>query len=538
VNLVTGPDGTLYITDMYRGIIQEGDWTKKGSYLRTVIQQYALDKNVGGGRIWRLVHDSAKPGPAPSLLDETPAQLVARLSHANGWWRDTAQKLLVLAQDKSVAPALKAMARTHANPLARLHALWTLEGLGALDADLVREKFHDAHTQVRIAALRVSESLIKAGDKKLPAEILGLVKDPDIAVAVQAMMTADLLKLPEAKTLIRKTAVASTSRAIKEIGTQLLNPLSAQIATGYNGAEKARLERGQQIYMELCFACHGVDGNGTPIDGKDATLAPPLAGSETAQGHRAVTLNAVLFGVAGPIAGRTYEAAMIPMGANDDEWIAAVVSYIRTAFSNGASTVDPKDVARVRTANHGRTAPWTLDALRPLHAQPLTNRAAWKFTSNRTVKTEGVSATPAKAISTTMATTASTTISTPVPIVYSTGSTKLPLTVEKGQTASAWFQIELPEPTTISEVRLGSAKSPTNYIRACDIELSEDGVDWAAPVASGKGASPILELSFSPTRAKFVRISYSDPGTSWTWTLDNVVLFTPAALPGNHAATH
>ena len=68
------------------------------------------------------------------MLNETPAQLVAHLSHPNGWWRDTAQQLLVLKQDKSVVPALQTLVRTSKNPLARFHALWTLEGLGALDA--------------------------------------------------------------------------------------------------------------------------------------------------------------------------------------------------------------------------------------------------------------------------------------------------------------------------------------------------------------------------------------------------------------------
>jgi len=43
----------------------------------------------------------------PRMLSETPAQLVAHLSHANGWWRDSAQRLLVLKQDKSVVPALQ-----------------------------------------------------------------------------------------------------------------------------------------------------------------------------------------------------------------------------------------------------------------------------------------------------------------------------------------------------------------------------------------------------------------------------------------------
>ena len=95
---------------------------------------------MGHGRVWRLTYDGiARDRTRPRMLNETPAQLVAHLSHPNGWWRDTAQQLLVLKQDRSVVPALQTMVRTSKNPLARFHALWTLEGLGALDAALTRE---------------------------------------------------------------------------------------------------------------------------------------------------------------------------------------------------------------------------------------------------------------------------------------------------------------------------------------------------------------------------------------------------------------
>ena len=168
INITTAPDGSIYIADMYHGIIQEANWTRPGSYLRRKIEQYQLDKVIAHGRIWRLRFDGvpgvpATPaGPAaqatpeipaqpalpldptrPRMLSETPAQLVAHLSHENGWWRDTAQQLLVLRQDKSVVPALQTMVRSPDNLLARFHALWTLEGLGALDAALVREQMKD-----------------------------------------------------------------------------------------------------------------------------------------------------------------------------------------------------------------------------------------------------------------------------------------------------------------------------------------------------------------------------------------------------------
>ena len=110
VNTDTGPDGCLYIVDMYRGIIQESNWTKEGSFLRPVIVEHGLDENIGRGRIYRLVHNDIQPGPQPHMLDESTDQLVKHLCHPNGWWRDNAQKLIVLRGDKSVVPQLEAQA--------------------------------------------------------------------------------------------------------------------------------------------------------------------------------------------------------------------------------------------------------------------------------------------------------------------------------------------------------------------------------------------------------------------------------------------
>ncbi len=112
------------------------------------------------------------------MLDDTPARLVAHLSHPNGWWRDTAQQLLVLKQDRSVVPALQALVRTSKNPLARFHALWTLEGLGALTAALTREVLRDADPRMRIQALRASETLYKAGDRSFDSEYRALSAGP------------------------------------------------------------------------------------------------------------------------------------------------------------------------------------------------------------------------------------------------------------------------------------------------------------------------------------------------------------------------
>ena len=485
VNLVTAPDGTLYITDMYRGIIQEGNWTRRGSYLRGVIDKYDMAKNVGRGRVWRLVHESAKPGPQPKMLDETPAQLVRHLSHPNGWWRDTAQKLLILAQDKSVVPALQALARTSANSLGPIHAIWTLEGLESLDAPFIREKLADADPRVRAAALRASESLIKAGDATLGSEVLAACKDSDATVAIQGMLTAHHLKLPEAKAMIPKTAQTHPVAGVKEIALQLINPIGGSIGAQFSGAQRQQLERGQAIFLELCFACHGLDGKGTPLEGKMATLAPPLAGSATVTGHRDAVIMALLHGIGGPIDGKTYEAPMAPMSGNDDNWIAAVASYVRTSFGNQSPLVTAQDVARVRAAHPARKDAWTIPELNARLPQRVAHRDAWKLTTNRP--------SPAPATGT-----------TPSP----TGAAKLSFTA-KAPVTGAWLQIELPEPATLAEIRLSSEKSPRNYTRAYSIELSTDGENWGEPVATGRGLGPIVEIAFAPTKAKWIRITHT-----------------------------
>jgi glucose/arabinose dehydrogenase len=171
VCIVNAPDGTMYLMDMYTGIIQDAQFVGPGSYLRAKAAQYELDKQHNWGRIWRITYEGTQPDRRqPRMYSETPAQLVEHLTDANGWWRDTAQKLLVLKQDKSVVPALKNMARSSPNQLARIHALWTLEGLGSLEPALVREFIKSPDSKLRIQGIRASETLYKAGDKSFAAD--------------------------------------------------------------------------------------------------------------------------------------------------------------------------------------------------------------------------------------------------------------------------------------------------------------------------------------------------------------------------------
>ena len=229
VDVTTAPDGTVYITDMYHGIIQVGNFAGPGTYLRARIQQYDLDKVIHKGRIWRLVFDGVKPDRSdrlrrdpirPRMNNETAAQLVTRLSHPNGWWRDTAQQLLVLKQDKSVVPALLTIVKTSGNLLARFHAMWTLEGLDALKPPLVRQLMADSEPRMRIQAIRASETLYKAGDRSFAADYARMSKDPDVDVVIQALLTVNRWKVPDAAITIKATMESNPARGVQLVARQ------------------------------------------------------------------------------------------------------------------------------------------------------------------------------------------------------------------------------------------------------------------------------------------------------------------------------
>jgi mono/diheme cytochrome c family protein/glucose/arabinose dehydrogenase len=193
VNLLGGPDGALYVVDMYRGVVQEVVyWT---DYLREYVEAADLERPVHLGRIWRIVHERTRRQPRPALAKAAPAELVRALSHPNGWWRDTAQRLLVERGDKTLVPLLKPLAASAPDWRTRLHALWTLDGIDALDMETVRTALGDKSADVRAAAVRLSERWIKEPGHALATPVLALMEDRSWTVRRQ--VAATIGELPE-----------------------------------------------------------------------------------------------------------------------------------------------------------------------------------------------------------------------------------------------------------------------------------------------------------------------------------------------------
>jgi putative membrane-bound dehydrogenase-like protein len=183
VNFVNAPDGTLHVLDMYREVV-EHPW----SIPDDIKAHLDLSSGRDRGRIYRIAPPGFKHPAPPRLSKATTAELVACLENPNAWWRETAQRLLYQRQDKEAAPALRKLVAQSESPLARLHALWALDGLGALeDRDILAASSHRT-AALREHALRLAETRI-AKSTDLVALAKKLTDDADRRVRFQAAIT-------------------------------------------------------------------------------------------------------------------------------------------------------------------------------------------------------------------------------------------------------------------------------------------------------------------------------------------------------------
>lgn len=166
VYLSSGPDGALYVADMYRGLIQHG------AYVTPYLREQTLKRNlvlpIHMGRIWRIVPENHRRVSPQKMSARTTDKLLTDLSHPDGWTRDMAQRLLVERKDPGTIQPLVKLALEGPQVLARNHALWTLDGLGWKDEATLIRLMEDDHTLIVNTAFRLLEPLAekKEGVKK------------------------------------------------------------------------------------------------------------------------------------------------------------------------------------------------------------------------------------------------------------------------------------------------------------------------------------------------------------------------------------
>ena len=138
MNLCDGPDGALYVVDMYRGILQHRVFLT--TFLRKQILSRGLDRPIGMGRIWRIRPTEWQRVAPPRLSEATWTELVSLLSHPSGWWRDTAQRVLTDEgrDERDAIELLREHARTSTVALGRMQRSGRSLAIGARPGNVAR----------------------------------------------------------------------------------------------------------------------------------------------------------------------------------------------------------------------------------------------------------------------------------------------------------------------------------------------------------------------------------------------------------------
>ncbi|MFT4786078.1 MAG: mono/diheme cytochrome c family protein [Cyclobacteriaceae bacterium] len=367
VNLKNGPDGAMYVIDMHRGIIQHS--TYMTSYLRDQYISRGLDSLVGMGRILRIAADISNYVPV-DLTKLNSSSWVDSLSSSNSWIRDRAQQLIINSGNADLSAGLVVLLNESNNEIARIHALYCLEGLQTLSKkDLNLNNF--------LAYPRLSSHVLKlVGDHGILLSNQGL----DQLFALQDS-TIDFYTVRLLAKNFNNSALAYLTQLLDRYNQSkwILEPLAMSFAgdldffrkatNGYDStllfiehvqkttSAAANLEviytdnmtTGLYLYRNNCGTCHGPDGRGLKY------LAPPLLNSEYVSGDPQLLIDLMLYGLEGPIevAGLSYDFATAMPGQKvntslDDAALAHIANYLRNAFTTSPRNVTEALVKHLR----------------------------------------------------------------------------------------------------------------------------------------------------------------------------------------------
>jgi len=371
VDVQSAPDGSLYIADMYHGISQHRVFMS--AHLKAFIKKNDLEEPMGLGRIYRLTAKERKLAAWKPLATRDIAELAAALASGNPWMRDTAQRILVDNNPPNAKAAVEAMYQKTDSIIGKVHALWTLEGIGQLSEEYVLSALAHGDRDLRMHAARLSwrfansDDLMRALIQATPEVFDGLsyylyqrlanfsqvdaqvfmmnayVKWADKPFLVQTLLSGSakhveqwIARIPDSD---KKNVMQGAYLRSKKV-TQTLPPkLKDKYLKSYH--------RGKKIYQVNCFSCHGKHGRGL-LD-----MGPPLAKSDWVTDYPDTIAKIVLKGMQGEIkvSGKNYQPK-IPMLAFEaimtDEQIADVITYVRNSWGNKASPMDEKSVRRIR----------------------------------------------------------------------------------------------------------------------------------------------------------------------------------------------
>jgi mono/diheme cytochrome c family protein/glucose/arabinose dehydrogenase len=385
VSLKNGPEGSMYIIDMHRGII--GHHAYMSPYLREKVKADKLDTLVNFGRILKVNHRDALADVIPDFDALDAAELVSLLSNKNGWVRDRAQHYLILRELTQATDAIKNVALNSKNKFSRVHALYVLEGWGVLSFDFLVEVMNTDNIEAASHALILSKRFVSEENiDKAVSVFKSILKKNELGLDVylgsslgswlalsEEEVTPIMMEILERRKLnstITEAVISgltgvdtsiSSNKAIMDTlkHTEFVNKLVRSLSDKTNEKMNSIYTRksinednrtsGAKMFHQICASCHGANGNG--IDG----LAPPLMGSEHVKNTERLAL-IILHGLEGPVHvnGEEYNInlAMPGLIRNEtitDKDIADIISYVTNAFSDVPKTLRKERINELRS---------------------------------------------------------------------------------------------------------------------------------------------------------------------------------------------
>ena len=238
VQYANAPDGSLYVADMYREVIEHP------KSLPPMIKKH-LDLTSGRdrGRIYRIVASDFQRRPTPRMSEMPTEELVPFLNHPNSWHRETAARLIYERQDSSIVSQLEANVKGASLPEGRFISLSALAGLKQVTSHLLISAMQDKHPRVRQHAILLSEPFIQ-NSQELRQQLLGLVSDANIHVRFQLAFTAGFLPQEEKIGLLMQLAITDGANQ------DFLTAIQSSLATNA-GAMLAKLSSEKSPPTEL-----------------------------------------------------------------------------------------------------------------------------------------------------------------------------------------------------------------------------------------------------------------------------------------------
>ena len=385
VKLSNGPDGALYVADMHRGVIQH--YAFLSPYLKKKAKKEQLDTLTGYGRILKIEKKDSKDFKMPDFEDLSGSELVQLLGDKNGWIRDHAQHYLIFKDKNSAVPELKKLVEDTSDPIAQMHALYTLKGLNSLSFDLLKTVAQKSDTKVASHAITLMEGFVsKENTRRAKNVFQGLMAKKDVAIDLYLATTVGTWSEVSPKTfaplmyslferykdnsIITEALVSGSGKTAEDLLPYLQkhpdfenSDLKTQLAQNVERQKEDKLNaiysnnafrmdnrtKGAKLFRQICAACHGIDGKG--IEG----VAPPFVKSEYLSGPVERVGLIVLHGLKGPVHvnGQLYEISqtMPGMAGNkslSDSDISDMISYVTNAFSRSSKYLSPDKIKKLR----------------------------------------------------------------------------------------------------------------------------------------------------------------------------------------------